>query len=182
MKTYSTYDLQTGLFTGTHITTDQGSLDANVPVGFSLLLGEFDHLTQRVQISDHTVVEYLPPAAPAFALDYVKSQTWLRIKKVRGTLEAGNFAMGNNVFKVDQNITTNALDAMLAKQSGEAWTLAWVLADNTSVTLSADAMIAVARAMKAYITQVFDTSQRLRAQVASATTSDEVNSITWPTT
>jgi hypothetical protein len=49
------------MFTGGHIMCRSEFLDDNVPDGYSCLLGDFDHLCQKVDIATHEVIDYQPP-------------------------------------------------------------------------------------------------------------------------
>lgn len=70
---YSIYDLKTGLFTGFVISAEPHHLDQNVPDGCSVIMGEYDHCSQRVDLTDHSVVAYRPPAPAA---DQTKTWEW----------------------------------------------------------------------------------------------------------
>jgi hypothetical protein len=61
MNTFSVYNRETGLFTGTYITCADHFLDVNVPEGCSCVLGSYDHLSQRVDLDSGVVVDYQPP-------------------------------------------------------------------------------------------------------------------------
>lgn len=108
---------------------------------------------------------------------------WEDIKAHRESLESGNFTWQGSTFQINkQNITGAALDALLAKQAGENFQQPWVLADNSRIMLTADQMIAVGRAMKAYVSNLSVTSETLRDQIYadSTTTQSQLDSITWP--
>jgi hypothetical protein len=64
VKTYSFYDLQTGIFSPKQLTVS--TLEAamlNVPPGHTLIEGEHDHLSSRVVAGE--VVDWQPPAPDA---------------------------------------------------------------------------------------------------------------------
>lgn len=60
MNLYSIYALDTGFFTGTTISCPHSILNANVPDGCSCMLGEYDHHSQKVDLTTHAVVDYKP--------------------------------------------------------------------------------------------------------------------------
>jgi hypothetical protein len=62
MNTYNPYSVETGLFTGVQIECPDSQVDANTPEGHSCLIGEFDYLSQRVNVGTGEVVDYQPPA------------------------------------------------------------------------------------------------------------------------
>lgn len=60
MNTYSVYSLATGHFTGLQLQLRARHLADNVPNGFSCLLGDYDHLSERVNLETHQVEEFMP--------------------------------------------------------------------------------------------------------------------------
>lgn len=62
MKHYRYYDEATGLFhSATVKATDPKDALAGIPAGHRIIEGEFDHLSQRVEISTGQIVDYQPP-------------------------------------------------------------------------------------------------------------------------
>lgn len=164
----------TGRFVGVQYTGDEADLVANIPEGCTAVPGRIDHT--RYRLSAEGQVEALP-----LDLGALKAQVWERTKAERSVRLAGTFTCGGCVYEIDRdNIPGAALDALRAQLASEAWTQAWVLADNSMVTLDASAMIAVARAMKDHIAALWATSQALRGQIVAATTEAELQAIRWP--
>ena len=137
------------------------------------------YMGQGGKVVDGVVVATTP--APVTIAE-MQATAWNSIKNTRDRLEYGNFSYGEWVFQINkEDITGAAFDAFLAKQSGDdSFRQFWVLADNTTVSLTADQVIAVARSMKAYVTGLHETSSALRAQIDATTTADAVKAITWP--
>ena len=114
-------------------------------------------------------------------LDQIKADKWTSIKAQRSSREAGTFTAVGHIFNVDPvNLVGAALDAYLAKQNGETYAQAWVLADNTAVALTADQMIAAGRACKAYMAELWVISQTLRGQITAAQDAAAVAAVVWP--
>ena len=91
------------------------------------------------------------------------------------------FTVGQRTFDLNQTaITLAALDAREAITAGEPWSRAWVLHDNTTVTLTAPQMVAVARAARAKVAALSATAQALRQQINNATTPQQVAAVVWP--
>lgn len=61
MKTVSVYDLGTGYFCGVVLRVPASDIAANVARGFGFVEGQFDHLSQKVDLKTGVVVDYIPP-------------------------------------------------------------------------------------------------------------------------
>jgi hypothetical protein len=62
MKSLRFYDQATGLFAArTMLASDDVDVVANTPPGLIAIEGEFDHLSQRVDVETGKVVDYQPP-------------------------------------------------------------------------------------------------------------------------
>ncbi len=195
---YSPYNLATGMFTGSVLLGHSHHLDLNTPEGCSAMLGQFDHLSQKVDLVTHEVVDYVPPQpentemftwtwdtttkrwvqAPTLAA--LRKAKWEEIKAHKQMLDTGSFSHDGKVYSIDKpNITGGVVDAMLAKENGEPYNEPWLLVNNTVVFHDADQMIALGRAMKAYVTNLVVIGETLRAQINSATV-EQLETITWP--
>ena len=118
-------------------------------------------------------------ASPDLAETKVKA--WESIKSERDSRLKGTFEHNGQVYDVDPvNIAGAAMDAREAIIAGEQWLQAWVLADNTVVSLDAEQMIALGRAAKAVVSGLWATSQYLRGLIDGATTLEEVAAVVWP--
>lgn len=58
---YSLYDASTGIFSGRYIECGLLDLAANVPDHCGCILGQYDHLSQRVDLTTGKVIDYQPP-------------------------------------------------------------------------------------------------------------------------
>lgn len=62
MRTWSFYDQATGqISTRRYRASNDKALESNTPAGYVAIEGQFDHLSQRVDIATGTVVDYQPP-------------------------------------------------------------------------------------------------------------------------
>jgi hypothetical protein len=68
----------------------------------------------------------------------------------------------------------------LALIAGPTFTVDWTLADNTSATLTQAEIIAVGVALGQRTAAVYSIGRGLRAQIESAITVDQVDSVSWP--
>lgn len=80
MNTWSTYFLDTGLFTGFALGVPTDSLDANIHDECGCIIGVYDPLSQRVDVVTGLVVDYQPPRpSPDYAWDN-ECKRWLYVK------------------------------------------------------------------------------------------------------
>ena len=98
----------------------------------------------------------------------------------------GTFTSGGRVFDLRRsaNLSGAVLDAVIAQMLGEPFSQFWVLADNSSVFLTAAETIAAGRLAKSVITGLWQTGQGLRDQLAAIDdetgTLAEVAAVVWP--
>jgi hypothetical protein len=62
MRQWHFYDAQTGLFSGRKMTCSERTLAANTPEGITAIAGNFDPMSQRVDLETGEVIDYQPPA------------------------------------------------------------------------------------------------------------------------
>lgn len=119
-------------------------------------------------------------------LDAAKERRWALIKMERSAHEFGGFVWGGSGFDSDaisqQRITGAVVLAMLASAAGQSFSQAWTLADNESRTLTGADMLAVGMALGAHVGGTHAIATELREQINAATTFEEVEAVTWPTT
>lgn len=60
-KTWSFFDPSTGQFAGRTYSGPEAALEVNTPTGLAPLEGEFDHLSQRVDLDNAEVIDWQPP-------------------------------------------------------------------------------------------------------------------------
>lgn len=65
MNAYSFFFLDTGRFTGAVRRTNRPIEAIRAPDGQGVRLGEFDHLSQKIELATSEVVDYQPPAPDA---------------------------------------------------------------------------------------------------------------------
>ena len=111
-----------------------------------------------------------------------RAEKWAAMKVARSAGLNGTFSAGGLTYNCNREaIVMAAVEALLAKAAPEpAWTKTWTLADNTSATLTADQVLAAARACGDHIGALWATARTLRAQINAAATIAAVDAITWP--
>jgi hypothetical protein len=92
MRTWSLYDLATGLFTGERVSlTNPADLAHNVAPGLGALEGAFDHLAQRVALETGAVVDWIPPAPTDAHLWDERARRWITAP---GATDAARYRTG----------------------------------------------------------------------------------------
>lgn len=201
---WSFYDLTTGLFSGAAFHGTKDECDQQLTYlgsGVGAYEAAVDHYSQSLNITTALLEDYQPPAPASDAdqtwvwdttvkrwvstptLLFLQGLKWTAMQAVRDTLEAGNFTFNSQVYQINRvNITGAAVDASFAISDGEntSWSQDWILADNTTTTLTATQMIALARAVKAYVDGLYTTSQALRTSIEATTEASQLDTITWP--
>ena len=96
MKVVSYYDVTTGLFNGTTLaTTNERAFLHNTPPGHAAIEGEYDHLSQRVDIAQTppVVVDYEPPQPSADHEWNATKKRWVLSDEAQERATARNHAL-----------------------------------------------------------------------------------------
>lgn len=80
MNTYSTYNLQDGIFDGDTIICSERHLEMNIPEGYSCRVGVFDHLSQKIDLETGEVVDYIPPQPSENHQWNAEKKRWLYVE------------------------------------------------------------------------------------------------------
>lgn len=115
------------------------------------------------------------------SLDEVKRHRWNGIKQERAQREYVGFAWDGSTFDSDPVSQSRIQGAVqLAGLDPVAFSIDWTLADNTVRTLSGADMVAVGVTLAQHVNGLHVIARGLRAQIESATTIAEVESVVWP--
>lgn len=114
------------------------------------------------------------------SLAQAKADKWREIKKARAAAEAAGFTVGGYTFDSDP-ASQAAIAAAVQDMSmaGGPATVAWTLANETTVTITATQMRAVLRALRNHIQTQRDKATNLRADIEAATTVAAVDALHW---
>jgi len=202
MKNYAYYDLTTGEFKRSISTTMPSFVESNAPPNCGWVEGEFDKLSQKVDLETLQVVDFIPPApADTELLTFAWSTTekrwmpqrtfaakqlakWEEMKARRAEVEFGSFVWDGSTFDSDPTSTSRIMGAfslaMAAAGAGAPYEIEWTLADNTKRVLSAADMIAVGMTLGTAVATAHGTASSLRAAIDAATTTAQLEAISWP--
>ena len=118
---------------------------------------------------DYTIKEWVDLRT----LDEIKAQKWAEIKSQRNRLEFGGFNFDGNIYDSDQISQGRILGAASAGLSQ-----VWTLADNTTVNLTADQLVQLYQALQTHTASVHQRGRIAREVIMSATTKEDVESVT----
>jgi hypothetical protein len=88
-KKYSLYSRETGLLTGVVISVPGNLLAQNIPSGCAAMVGELDHMSQRIDLSTGEVIDY-QPAQPSPDHEWIHdNEQGKRVRRWQLTAAAG---------------------------------------------------------------------------------------------
>ena len=168
-------------------TTD--NLDGMVSGTTDVLSGE-EHYDGYVMNGAH--FEYPPQPSPHHAFNYttkqwedlrtlddLKAAQWTAIKKARSAAEYAGFTWDGSTFDSDVLSQNRITGAVSLAQMSSAFTIGWILADNTVRTLNQISMLQVGATLGQHVAEVFAKGVLLREAVEAATTQAEVEAVVW---
>ena len=133
----------------------------------------------------HQFISIGEPPSPHFIFDYgikqwidprslgdIKAQKWAEIKSERDSLEFGGFEFDGGIYDSDQVSQSRVMGAAVAGVDQ-----VWMLADNTTVELSASQLQQLYAALQAHIASVHERGRIARQLIFDAETKEQVESI-----
>lgn len=119
----------------------------------------------------------------SLTLDDYKALKRNSINRLRSGSEFGGFTHEGHEFDSDQTSQSKIQGAvqmaLLAKSSGQPFSIEWTLADNSVRALNADEMIGVGLALGEHVNSIHIKARALKDQVAAAQTKEELDAIVW---
>lgn len=185
-KTWSFYDLATGLFSGAGGSGSDDDLAAQLAhkgPGVGAHEGAIDYLKQRLAIDTGLLVDHQTPGLTLAMLKASKSD---EINTARLRANQGTFGFGGKRFQCDA-LGRSDIDGMngaiaLLRALPADWLGQWKAADNTFVLIPDLATwAAFYGAMVAQGQANFVCAQALKSQIDAATTPAALALIAWPT-
>lgn len=118
------------------------------------------------------------------SLAWYKARQWETIKSQRDAIEFGTFSYLGRVFDGDRDAQRRLTYCVsVSKQAlalGGKFTTTFVLADNSTVELTAVDFIAIESAKGSQVLAAFAVAIPLRKRIEAATTVAEVEAVVWP--
>jgi hypothetical protein len=112
-------------------------------------------------------------------LQDLKDEQWGAIKQARSQAEYAGFTWDGSTFDSDAISQNRITGAVTLAMLSPAFTIDWVLADNTTRLLDQEGMAQVGGALGAHVAAQFAKGVMLRAQIEAATSQAEVEAVTW---
>jgi len=123
---------------------------------------------------DYTIAEWV------LDLDAARELRWAYVKSCRDKREFGTFEYNGMVFDGDADAQRRLGVYVSISKSQPNFSAAFTLANNTEATLSANDFIAIEITKATQVAAAFATAVTLRERILIATTSQELEEITWP--
>ena len=119
--------------------------------------------------------------APQPPLSWFQNRRWEALKIARDAAIDAGVETPFGTFDSDPQSRANLGDAVLAARISQdpAFSIEWTLADNTSVTLSAEQLVTVGLLVMQHVNQQHAIGRAKRAAVYAATSIEEVEAIVW---
>ena len=188
---YTAYNSTTGQIVSV-FNDDGNTVVQNTPANTLLVEGAFD-LEGYIDIASK---EFVPmPAKPDSisvfnwttklwedprSLEDLKNEQWEYIKQIRTQKEQAGFTWNNNIFDSDIVSQQKILGAAQLATLDPNYVVDWTLQNNSVITLNAEQVIEVGRALGEHLTQLHLISQQLRQQIDAATNKQQVEAVIWP--
>ena len=112
-------------------------------------------------------------------LDHLKTDTWYAIKQARAQAEYAGFTWDGSTFDSDATSQNRITGAVTLAQMSTAFSIDWVLADNSVRTLNQVDMLQVGAALGNHVVEQFSKGIAYRTAVEEATTAEEVQAVVW---
>lgn len=107
-------------------------------------------------------------------LDEIKAQKWAEIKSERDRIEFGGFEFDGDIYDSDQVSQGRILGAVLA-----GLPQIWTLANNTTVSLSAEQLKSLYAALKMHVAIAHERGRIAREAIQAATTKEQIEAIVF---
>lgn len=117
---------------------------------------------------------------PRTLQDY-KAAQWLLIKQARAQAEYAGFTWDGSTFDSDTVSQNRITGAVTLAQMSTAFSIDWILANNTVRTLNQINMLQVGAALGNHVAEQFSKGVLLRNSIEYAATKEEIEAITWDT-
>ena len=109
----------------------------------------------------------------------LKATQWSQVKQARSNAEYAGFTWDGSTFDSDAISQQRITGAVTLAQLSTAFSIDWVLADNTTRTLNQADMLQVGVALGLHVATQFTHGVGLRAQIDFATTPEQLSAIVW---
>ena len=109
----------------------------------------------------------------------LKAAKWGEIKQARSQSEYVGFTWDGSTFDSDATSQNRITGAVTLAQMSTAFSIDWVLADNSVRTLNQVDMLQVGAALGNHVAEQFSKGIAYRTAVEEATTAEEIQAVVW---
>lgn len=175
MKDWWFYKLATGIFTGQGCGGSEAWAEAHTPPGCGMSCDVTDWRTQRFDAALGCLVDYTPPAP---AIGALASSKWEEMKVARAAEIAAALVTPYGTFDHDPRaVEAIARQGAISQATGVGIT--FTLADNTSVELTAEQMVAVWVASHDREQAAMERGRVVREAIEAAASAEALAAIVW---
>jgi hypothetical protein len=188
MSTFSKYLLADGMFSGVTVTCIGDYLDMNVGPEFGCVIGEYDALSEKVDIETGLVIDYQPPQPSDIHAWDANTKRWLYVPTLADhkaeKLALINAQCTSTLGKITDSYPADEMQSW-SKQEAEARAgggpLIEALAAARGVTFAdlIGRIIAKADAFAVASGQTIGNRQRCEDEIKAAQNIEEVEVVTW---
>jgi hypothetical protein len=198
-------DNQTGIFSNRSYNGPDNFLELNTPENTiayeSGSKAAVDTLSKKLDINTMELVDYQPPSPaddqwqtwswdtvikrwkPNKTLAFYKKEKLNEIIITAKAKDIEDITIQSSTFKADEEtkaeLLSEALIAQMAILDSQSYSLDWEKSDGTNITLNANQLKALIRAIRQRSNSLKATYRTLKTQVQTATTKEELDLIVW---
>ena len=122
----------------------------------------------------------IAPPAPDMSLPAVKARKLTELALARFSYEVGGVTVGGARIKTDRESQATISGAYTTLKDGLVPSIDWKADGGQWVQLTVTEMAGIAQAVAQHVQSSFTLERQLAAQVAAATTVEQVQAVTWP--
>lgn len=116
-----------------------------------------------------------------YSIELARDEKWSEMKMHRDAEEFGGLDFGGHRYDTDALSQQRIQGASQQVALGAFTSIKWTTADNLTVTLTAQEVDDLARAVGQLVNTAHERGRIVRLEIAAATTEAELEAITWPT-
>lgn len=181
MNTYSFYNIETGYFKQTTLTCAVQHLICNIPDNCCPILGEYDSLSQKVNLETGEVEDYIPPQPSENHVwnvdtkrwDYIpprseiETQVWEYIKSFRDKKQSGGVLVEGYWFHSDVDSRLKYL-GLVAMGQNMPQGIMWKTMSGEFVTMTPTLAQQIFSAISTYDMEVFAVAENHKSAMKSS--------------
>ena len=123
--------------------------------------------------------DFVPYVSPPLTLAQLKERKRVEIAAARYEAEVAGIEVNGVSIATDRDSQSLLTGAAVSAMLDNAYTVQWKQPDGMFVTLTANQIIELGKAVRAHVETCFNREKELYAEIAAAQTAEEVEQIKW---